>query len=85
MLAVMLLSCVSFCLPLILYAILWVYGSVSALYSLFRSRGLVSEHTCFACTLFHKVARHHPLFPENLPGDMLFMRRVLKAYGLHLV
>ena len=62
-----------------------LYGSVSAPYSSFRSRALVSKHSRLACnSMFYIVARHHKLFPENLPRDRRFLRRVLRhtAYAL---
>ena len=69
MLAAVFISHIIF-LPFILYAILFVSGSVSAPFSLFRSRAFVPDHSRFACTLFYNVAPHHKVFPENLSGDV---------------
>ena len=45
------------CLPFILYAFFCLYGSVSAPYSLFRSRSLVSQHSFLFCLTFHTLQR----------------------------
>ena len=74
------------CLPFILYAFHFcLYGSVSAPCSPFRSRVLVSQHSCFACTfLFDNVARHHKLFWKP-SRRQTFFAPCIEAYGLHLV
>ena len=45
------------CLPFILYAFFCLYRSVSAPYSLFRSRSLVSQHSFLFCLTFHTLQR----------------------------
>ena len=61
----------------------FVYGPVSALYLLFRSRSLISQQSCVAWTFsFYNVARHHT---EYCHGDRRFFAPCAEACGLHPV